>query len=401
MQSLKELYKIGNGPSSSHTMGPKRCAEYALNKYGSNYKYEVILYASLALTGKGHLTDYIIKTVLPDCTIKFDIYTEVKHPNTLDIIIYDNSNNKVDEIRFYSVGGGTISIEGIDDIAKEDVYPEKNFEEIKAFCLKNNIGLHEYAYHYEPEIKEYLEVVYEKMVECIKSGLNKEGYLPGSLKVERRAKALYNAKLDYETREIYQSRIVSSFAFAVSEENASGGEIVTAPTCGASGVVPSVMYYLKHNHHFTKEKLIDGLAVAGVIGNVVKHNASISGAECGCQAEVGTATSMAAALHAFMFNYSIEQIEYASEVALEHQLGLTCDPIRGYVQIPCIERNAVAATRAIESSRIACFLTGSRKISFDYVVKTMKETGKDLHHHYRETSLGGLAKDYNGEEYDK
>jgi L-serine dehydratase len=258
----------------------------------------------------------------------------------------------------------------------------------------------EYVVQVEGEgIIEYLHEVYSVMKKTIKSGLEKTGKLPGSLGVARKAQSIMN-KFFIDGSMILSKKIFA-YAYAVSEENASGGEIVTAPTCGASGVVPSVMYYLKHNHHFTKEKLIDGLAVAGVIGNVVKHNASISGAECGCQAEVGTATSMAAALHAFMFNYSIEQIEYASEVALEHQLGLTCDPIRGYVQIPCIERNAVAATRAIESSRIACFLTGSRKISFDYVVKTMKETGKDLHHHYRETSLGGLAKDYNGEEYDK
>ena len=232
------------------------------------------------------------------------------------------------------------------------------------------------------------------MKDSVERGLIKEGYLPGSLKVLRRSKELSKPKLKLETAEIEESRLVSCYAFAVSEENASGNVIVTAPTCGASGVLPSVMYYLEKKYNFSKDKIIDGLAVAGIIGNVVKHNASISGAECGCQAEVGTATSMAAAFHAFMFDYSIDQIEYASEVALEHQLGLTCDPIRGYVQIPCIERNAVAATRAISSSSIAYFLTGSRKISFDYVVKTMKETGKDLHVHYRETSLGGLAKDY-------
>ena len=397
MESLRELYKIGPGPSSSHTMGPKKCAEYVLEKHNSDCKIKVVLYQSLALTGKGHLTDYIIKKVLPECEVKFDIFTEVPHPNTLDFYVYDLNGELIKSYRFFSVGGGSILLEGEKEEEKINVFPHKNFTEIKKYCIENNLNLAEYVYSFDKDIKSYLEIVYNKMKSCVENGLQKEGLLPGSLKVERRSKQLHKPIHIFESDNIRENRLVSCYAFAVSEENASGHEIVTAPTCGASGVLPAVLYYLEEKYKFSKDKILDGLAVAGIIGNVVKRNASISGAECGCQAEVGTATSMAAAFHAFMFDYTIDQIEYASEVALEHQLGLTCDPIRGYVQIPCIERNAVAATRAIASSNLAYFLTGSRKISFDYVVKTMKETGKDLHSHYRETSLGGLAKDYNNE----
>ena len=397
MQSIRELYKIGNGPSSSHTMGPKRAAEWfkELNKEAD--RFEVYLYGSLAFTGKGHLTDKIIEDVLnPICTnIIFDMEFECeKHPNTMDLVAF-KQEKEISRKRVYSIGGGTIEIEGEEKIESPKIYPLKTFQDIKQYCIKNNKTLLEYVYEIEDtEFKHFLEKVWNTMKECVKSGLKKEGSIPGKLKIPRKAKTIYNNNKEDNDATLRRTRILTSYAYAVSENNASGEVIVTAPTCGASGVVPAVMNYLYDEYNISDEKIIEALAVAGLIGNIVKTNASISGAECGCQAEVGTACSMAAAASAYLMGLDIEQIENAAEIAMEHHLGLTCDPIYGYVQIPCIERNAVAALRAVDAANMAKVVNGKSYISFDLVVETMYETGKDLSSHYRETSEGGLAKKY-------
>lgn len=398
MESLFQLYKIGHGPSSSHTMGPEAASKYVLNKHPNFKKAIVTLYGSLALTGKGHLTDYIVLETLKgkDVEIKFDYYSETKHPNTLKFEIFDEADSLVDTIIVYSIGGGSIEIEGVKtQDTVEKVYPFKNFTEIKNYCISHNLTLAEFVYKFDSNgIKDYLLKISKVMEQAIITGLNKTGELPGGLHVLRKAKQLFSSKTGREKANIEEIRTVSSYAFAVSEENASGGLIVTAPTCGASGVLPAVLAYEKLTKNLSDEEIVDALAVAGIIGNILKTNASISGAFAGCQSEIGSACSMAAAAVAYLNNLSIEEIEYAAEIALEHHLGLTCDPIDGLVQIPCIERNAVAALRAIDAARLANFLHGTRKISFDMVVQTMLETGKDLHSKYRETSTGGLATNY-------
>lgn len=397
MQSLKELYKIGNGPSSSHTMGPKRATEMFKNLHKDATRFKVILYGSLALTGKGHLTDYIIKKTLEDYETEILFNTEEEctvHPNTFDIFAYKNEE-LLEKWRVYSVGGGTFRIEGQEGIKFEEVYEHKNFEEIKCYCTENEIDLYEYVCRIEGDsIKEFLEEIWESMKLTIEKGLIATENIPGKLRLTRKAKDIYERKFENETDSIRKSRLLSAYAYATSEENASGGIIVTAPTCGASGVLPAVLYYMKEEFNIGDDKIVKALAVAGVIGNVIKTNASISGAECGCQAEIGTACSMAAAACSYLLGLGIERIENAAEVAMEHHLGLTCDPIYGYVQIPCIERNAVGAMRAVDSAYLTMMLNQHTKISFDLVVETMYETGKDLQSHYRETSEGGLAKKY-------
>lgn len=398
MQSLMELYKIGNGPSSSHTMGPKRATEMFRNKYPNADKFKVILYGSLALTGKGHLTDYIIKKTLEgyEVEIEFDTQTECPiHPNTFDIFAY-NDGKLLDMWRVYSIGGGTFKIQDEEDVVLEDIYPQKNFNEIKTFVKENNIDLYDYACLIEgkEKITEFLKQVWTTMQNAINTGLKTDGIIPGKLKLQKKAKRVYENRLEFETADIKKTRLLSSYAYATSEENASGGVIVTAPTCGSCGVLPAALYYMKEEYNVTDEEIVKALAVAGVIGNVVKSNASISGAECGCQAEIGTACSMAAGAIAYLLKLDIDRIENSAEVAMEHHLGLTCDPIYGYVQIPCIERNAVAAMRALDAATLSMMLEQHKKISFDLIVETMYETGKDLGTHYRETSEGGLAKKY-------
>lgn len=397
MQSLKELYKIGNGPSSSHTMGPKRAVEIFKNKHLEATKFKIILYGSLALTGKGHLTDYIIKKTLEEYETEIEFDTETKcnvHPNTFDIFAYKNEE-QIGYWRVYSVGGGTFKIEGKEEISFPDIYKEESFQEIKDYCKKNNCDIYDYVCKVEgEEINEFLRKVWKSMQTTIKKGLSTSGIIPGKLNLARRAKKIYEEINEDEDESLKQSKLLSCYAYATSEENACGGVIVTAPTCGACGVLPAVLYYMKEKYNFDDEKIIKALAVAGIIGNLVKTNASISGAECGCQAEIGTACSMSAAATAYLFGLSIQKIENAAEIAMEHHLGLTCDPIYGYVQIPCIERNAVAAMRAFDAAQLSMMLVEDRKISFDVVVETMYETGKDLQSHYRETSEGGLAKKY-------
>ena len=397
MKSLRELYKIGRGPSSSHTMGPERACLYIKELCPNADSFKAILYGSLALTGKGHCTDKaIIETLAPTSVeIIFDTKTpetELPHANTLDLIAYEGER-EVARRRIMSVGGGDIRVEGVPEIEKPEIYAENSFAEISAICKSENIRLCDYVFRHEgEEIRDFLYDVWRTMKEEIRAGLTTTGTLPGGLGVTRVAQLLYNRGHIDERPETRENRMVCAYAFAAAEQNAAGERIVTAPTCGACAVVPSVLVYMQEKKSFSDEKMIRALATGGLIGNIVKQNASISGAECGCQAEIGTACSMASAALCELFDMGIDQIEYAAEMALEHHLGLTCDPVCGLVQIPCIERNAVAAMRAINALSLANFLTGTRMISFDTVVRTMYETGKDLGHQYRETSTGGLAK---------
>ena len=394
MQSLKELYRIGKGPSSSHTIGPETACKRFLSDNPTADEFDVILYGSLAKTGVGHGTDSVIKSVLQPVHIRFDESTKVPHPNTMDLIA-KRQGKEISRARVYSVGGGAIEIEGQNKQNEGSRYAMKSLTEIRAYCEERNMRLYDYVFACEGEkIKEYLANVWQAMKDAIERGIQTEGILPGGLQVERRAKLLYNSQAPQETAETREHRLVCSYAFAVGEENAAGGTIVTAPTCGACGVVPAVLKYAQERQGYTDEQIVCALATAGLIGNLIKANASISGAECGCQAEIGSACCMATAALSELREMSLGQIEYAAEIAMEHHLGLTCDPICGLVQIPCIERNAVAAVRAINASSLAYFLSDSRKISFDLVIQTMYETGKDLHHSYRETAEGGLAKLY-------
>ncbi len=402
MKSIKELYKIGNGPSSSHTMGPKKAVLIFQEKYPDANFFKIILYGSLAYTGKGHLTDKIIIQALAPKKVEVIFNREEKelnHPNTMDLVAYKNEE-EIGKMRVYSIGGGSIQIEGEQIVEEKDIYSHTTFQEISNECKKRNISLLQYIYEQEgKDIMIYLQEVWNTMKKGIEQGLQEEGIIPGRLQIERKAKKLFHTISDNETKEFRQTRLLTAYAYATSERNASGEIIVTAPTCGASGILPAVLYYLITEEKIDEEKIIEGIAVAGLIGNLVKENASISGAECGCQAEVGTACSMAAAAYAYIKRFSIDAIECAAEIAMEHHLGLTCDPIYGYVQIPCIERNAVAAIRAIDAANMASLLYQGRKISFDLVVETMYETGKDLGSHYKETSEGGLAKKYCKNDY--
>lgn len=395
MESLKELFKVGRGPSSSHTIGPEKACLLFKEKNSNATSFKAVLYGSLAKTGKGHGTDVVIrKTFYPiDCEILCDSSNlEFSHPNTMDLFAYKNGH-EIDNVRVYSVGGGSIVFAGQEYVKPSQIYDINSFSEIAEFCAENEIRLWEYVVQIEgEEILQYTLDIWKAMKKSIKNGIADSGILPGGLGVEKKARVLYNNEHIDETSETRENRIVCAYAFAVSEQNAAGEKIVTAPTCGAAGVLPAVLFYQQQKNNFSDEKIVKALLTAGLIGNLIKTNASISGAECGCQAEIGSACAMASAGLAELFNFSIDKIEYAAEIAIEHHLGLTCDPICGLVQIPCIERNAVAAMRAINAVNLASFLWNTRKISFDKVVQTMKETGHDLLSAYRETSEAGLAK---------
>lgn len=395
MYSLKEVYKIGRGPSSSHSMGPEYATKDFLKRYPSAHRYTVALYGSLAMTGKGHLTDNAILSAFGkrNAEVLFEPQKEnLPHPNTMAFTAFGEKGEKVGETTYLSIGGGNVVVLG-EEREEKSVYPFRNFSEWKSYCHEESIPLYEAVYRFEKNIRGYLEKVWSAMQEAVSRGRETEGTLPGRLQVMRKAKRLYDA-VPNETVEEKEKRIIACYAFAAAEENAGGGTIVTAPTCGACGVLPALLVYFKEQDKFSDEKIINALAVAGMIGSVIKTNASVSGAEAGCQAEIGTATSMAAAAVATLFDSNPEEVEYAAEIALEHQLGLTCDPVEGYVQIPCIERNAVASLRALDSARIARLLCGTRRISFDLIVQTMYETGKDINARYRETGEGGLAANY-------
>ncbi len=398
MKSIRQVYKIGRGPSSSHTMGPERAAARFLQQCPDADRYVVTLYGSLAKTGKGHGTETAIEATFAPIPVQIDVNLDrglkLPHENTLDIAGYRGEELLLQK-RYMSIGGGDVVEEGEAQPESPEVYKENSYAEIAAYCKARNIRLSEYVRRMEgDEIFSYLSEVWDAMQASVLEGLSKTGVLPGGLGVERRAQELIDARHMDESKETYETRVVCAYAFAVSEQNADGGRIVTAPTCGSCGVVPAVLKYYKDARGYTDRQILDALAAGGIVGALVKTNASVSGAECGCQAEIGTACAMAAAALAELVGMGVDQIEYSAEIAIEHHLGLTCDPIYGLVQIPCIERNAVAAMRAINAVTLANFLTHTRKISLDLVIKTMYNTGRDLNRRYRETADGGLAKLY-------
>ena len=398
MKSLKELYRIGIGPSSSHTMGPRNAAEQFLAKHPDAKSFEVTLYGSLAATGKGHMTDTaIIDTLEPHAPLDLKWEPEIFlpfHPNGMLFKSKDENGKVTDEWTVFSVGGGALAEEGIDNSASPDIYEMTKMSQILGWCERSGRSYWEYVQLCEEsDIWDYLHEVWKTMSEAVERGLEQEGALPGPLNLRRKA-ATYYIKANGYKDNLKSRGLVFSYALAVSEENASGGKIVTAPTCGSCGVVPAVLYHLKKSRDFSEMRMLRALATAGLVGNIVKHNATISGAEGGCQAEVGVACSMAAAAASQLFGGSPAQIEYACEMGLEHHLGMTCDPVCGLVQIPCIERNAYAAARALDSNIYSAFTDGTHRVSFDKVVEVMKQTGHDLPSLYKETSTGGLAKDY-------
>lgn len=395
MTSIKEIYKIGRGPSSSHTIGPERACKIFKEQNSTADSFRAILFGSLAKTGKGHGTDtVIVKTFEPTpCEIEFNMTDDnIPHPNTMVLVAFKDGK-EIAQTRVFSVGGGYIEFENMSPERLENVYPHDKFSDIAAYCKDKSIKLWQYVLEFEgAEVKRHIATIWDAMKRSIKNGLEDEGILPGGLDVQKKAKTLFNSQHIDESPETRQNRMVCAYAFAVGEQNAAGETIVTAPTCGAAGVLPATLYYHQQKWGFTDEEIYHALMTAGLIGNLIKTNASISGAECGCQAEVGSACAMASAALAELFDLTIDKIEYAAEIAIEHHLGLTCDPICGLVQIPCIERNAVAAMRAINAVNLSSFLWNRRKISLDHVIHTMKETGLDLSSRYKETSEAGLAK---------
>ena len=398
MKSIREIYKIGKGPSSSHTMGPERAAKLFKEKYPQADAFTVILYGSLSKTGVGHGTDRVLKEVLSPLPTEIVFSKEEladSHPNTMDFFAY-RAGEQLGTLRVESIGGGDIKIPGQGLVDSPDLYPENSFAEIADFCKWRYIDkLSDYVELNEGEdIWDFLMTVWQTMKQSIADGLAATGSLPGGLNVQRKAKYLLEQQPKEDIASLQEFQYIAAYAYAVAEQNADNGTIVTAPTCGACGVLPAVLKYAQDTKGYTDEQILRGLAAAGIIGSLTKRNASISGAECGCQAEIGTACSMAAAALAELYEQNLDQVEYAAEVAMEHHLGLTCDPICGLVQIPCIERNAVAAMRAMNACNLSYFLTGSRNISYDMVCRAMHETGINLNHRFRETSEGGLAKIY-------
>lgn len=403
MESLKHLYRIGRGPSSSHTMGPQKASIIYAEKHPDAKSFKVTLYGSLAATGRGHLTDVAITDVLgktgsveiswqPDIVLPF-------HPNGMKFECIADDGKLTDEWIVYSVGGGELSDGKADGMfAKKEIYEFNHSSEILTWCDKKGRSYWEYVDECEDkDIWNYLAKVWETMKDAVHRGLDHEGVLPGPLNLQRKAATYYVKARGYKPS--LQSRgLVYAYALAVSEENASGGTIVTAPTCGSCGVLPAVLYHLAEGHNFSDTRILHALATAGLFGNIVKKNASLSGADVGCQGEVGVACAMASAAACQLFGGSVAQIEYAAEMGLEHHLGMTCDPVCGLVQIPCIERNAFAATRALDANLYSAFSDGRHRVSFDKVVNAMKQTGHDLPSLYKETAEGGLAKVYSNKQ---
>ena len=398
MKSLRELYKIGKGPSSSHTMGPQKAAKMFLEKHGDAASFTVTLYGSLAGTGKGHMTDVAINDVLqPIAPVEIVWQPQVFlpfHPNGMKFEAKDYDGNVTDEWTVYSIGGGALSEGegGSGVLDTPEVYGMNTMTEMMEWCEKTGHSYWEYVDQCEDSsIWDYLMEAWRAMQASVERGINTEGRLPGPLNLARKAPTYYVKASGY--KQSLQTRgLVYAYALAVSEENASGGTIVTAPTCGACGVLPAVLYHLSRGHNFNDTRILHAMATAGLIGNIVKQNASISGADVGCQGEVGVACAMASAAACQLFGGSPSQIEYAAEMGLEHHLGTTCDPVCGLVQIPCIERNAFAATRALDANLYSAFSDGTHRVSFDKVVNVMKQTGHDIPSLYKETGSGGLAK---------
>jgi len=402
MESIRELYRIGAGPSSSHTMGPKLAAERFRARVPEAASFRVMLYESLAATGKGHLTDKAVTEALAPYPVEIVWAAEQRrpeHPNAMDFIAVDGNGSVIETWTVFSIGGGALRDENVHSRPPQK-YPLHNLTEIMELCAEEGITFWEFVARHEGEdIWDFLQTIWTAMQGCIERGLSTEGVLPGGLGLARKAFS-YHQKAVLGGPELRRTGVLASYALAVSEENASGGTVVTAPTCGASGVLPAVLRYLKESMESRPRAILQALATAGLIGLIIKHNASISGAEVGCQGEVGSACAMAAAAAAQLMGGTIRQIEYAAEMGLEHHLGLTCDPVGGLVQIPCIERNAMAATKALSIAQMVLLSDGTHRIPFDEVVRVMKETGHDLPSLYRETAHGGLAKAY-GERKDK
>lgn len=399
MKSIRELFRIGTGPSSSHTMGPRQAAEIFMARNKAAQGFEVTLYGSLAATGKGHMTDSAILDVLNQSGMPVKILWEPDtflpyHPNAVRFKSLDQVGFPQEEAIFYSVGGGAIEEDGKPLEGSPEIYTLNTMSEIMDYCEKSGRSYWEYVEQCEGYgIWEYLTKVWETMKAAVEKGLNTEGRLPGPLNLQRKAPSYFVKANGYKDN-LKSRGLTFAYALAVSEENASRGTIVTAPTCGSSGVLPGVLYHLWKSRNFPETRILHALATAGLFGNVVKQNASISGAEVGCQGEVGVACAMAAAAASQLFGGSPAQIEYAAEMGLEHHLGMTCDPVCGLVQIPCIERNAYAAARALDANIFSSFTDGGHRVSFDHLVEVMKETGHDLPSLYKETGTGGLAKDY-------
>ncbi len=396
MESIKQIFKIGYGPSSSHTMGPRNAAKQFGKKNPEAARFEVTLYGSLAATGRGHLTDKAIEHVLtkiapteilwePEVFLPF-------HPNGMRFRALDGAGHVCDEVTLYSIGGGDVVAEGEERSGAEIVYDMTTMAEILKWCDTTGHSFWEYVDKCEsPTIWDHLAKVWQVMKEAVERGIEAEGVLPGGLGVSRKATSYYVHAAGYNSS-LKSRGLVYAYALAVSEENAAGGKIVTAPTCGSCGIVPAVLYHLHTSKGFSEQRILRALATAGLFGNVVKHNASVSGAEVGCQGEVGVACAMAAAAASQLFGGTPRQIEYSAEMGLEHHLGLTCDPVCGLVQIPCIERNAYAAARALDANLYSAFSDGRHSVSFDRIVEVMKQTGHDLPSLYKETAQGGLAK---------
>lgn len=394
MKSLRELYRIGRGPSSSHTMGPAKAAELFLQRSCGAVRYEVVLQGSLAATGRGHFTDRALKDVLGEKRTRIVWKPDVNddfHPNGMVFSAFDADGRKTHDWQVYSVGGGAICEKRAVGKTK-GVYRFRNMNEIVGNATRRGVPLWQLVEEAEgASIWDYLKEVYDVMMGSVERGLAADGVLPGGLRVARAARAIYiKAKMQDES--LRRTGLLVAYARAASEENAALGEIVTAPTCGSCGVMPSVLRYLRETLGSSETDILHALAVAGLVGNIVKRNGSISGAEVGCQGEIGVACAMASAASAYLMGGSARQCECAAEIGLEHFLGLTCDPVKGLVQIPCIERNALAATRAVVAGEMSVLTDGAHIVSFDTVVKTMLETGHDLPHLYRETSVGGLSR---------
>lgn len=397
MITIKELYRIGQGPSSSHTMGPRKAAEQFLAQHPDACRFEVTLYGSLAATGKGHMTDVAILDVLGE--ERTDIIWEPKtflpfHPNGMKFRAMDSEGNSSEPWTVFSVGGGALAEEGQQQVDFPEIYDMNSATEIMNWCISTGKSYWEYVQECEDgDVWDYLREVWKVMKEAVERGLDKEELLPGPLNLRRKASSYFVRAEGYQSS-MKTRGLIFAYALAVSEENAGGGIIVTAPTCGSCGVLPGVLYHLYKSRDMSEKRIIRALATAGLFGNIVKKNASISGAEVGCQGEVGVACAMAAAAANQLFGGSPAQIEYAAEMGLEHHLGLTCDPVCGLVQIPCIERNAYAAARAMDANSYAMFTDGTHRVSFDKVVEVMKQTGHDLPSLYKETSEGGLAQSF-------
>jgi L-serine dehydratase len=393
METIRKIYKTGLGPSSSHTMGPRFAAEKFRAKNDAATQIKITLYGSLAATGKGHLTDKVLRESFPEDKVKIIWEKDIvlpRHPNGMKFEAFDDKGALLDDWTVYSVGGGDIE----DDVTtnqKVTVYPHSKMADILKWCQQNGRTLWEYVeIHEGPQIWEFLAETWKTMKESIACGLEHEGVLPGILHLPRKASSYY-IKAKSTAGSLQRRALVFAYALAVSEENAGGGVIVTAPTCGSCGVVPAVLYHIQNTYSYSDARILRALATAALIGNLVKENASISGAQVGCQGEVGTACSMAAGAAVQLFGGTPSQVEYAAEMGLEHHLGLTCDPVAGLVQIPCIERNAIAAGRAMDASAYAILSDGQHRVSFDKTVLAMKQTGHDLPDIYKETSEGGLA----------